>query len=143
MNILNILTGKRIVGNIGEDAAARFLKKKGYKILERNFVASGHEIDIIAGNKEYICFVEVKTRTQGLENPLEPRPASAVNAEKQRSIIAAAKAYFAYENREKRKRFDIIEVFVNEHKKVKEITHIEDAFRADSCSTRKLKGYHK
>ena len=44
MNILKILTAKREIGNIGEQAAKKFLRKKGYKILECNYEAAGYEI---------------------------------------------------------------------------------------------------
>ncbi len=54
MNILKIFTEKRIIGNIGEDAVVKYLKKNHYKILERNYVMGDHEIDIIAENDEYI-----------------------------------------------------------------------------------------
>ncbi len=48
---------------IGENAAAEFLKKKGYVILERNFRKGYGEIDIIAVKKGTLVFVEVKTRS--------------------------------------------------------------------------------
>ena len=51
------------LGRFGEKAAATFLKKKGYRILETNFRAGKNEIDIIASRKKEIVFVEVKTRT--------------------------------------------------------------------------------
>ena len=50
------------VGNQGEDIACWYLKKQGYKILERNFRIRGGEIDIVAQDKDYLVFVEVKTR---------------------------------------------------------------------------------
>ena len=50
MQILKIRTEKRITGNIGEDAACKYLRKNKYKILKRNYVSNGHEIDIIAEN---------------------------------------------------------------------------------------------
>lgn len=49
-------------GNKGEDLACEYLQKQGYKILERNFRIRGGEIDIVAYDKEYLVFVEVKTR---------------------------------------------------------------------------------
>lgn len=61
-----MLTDKRSLGNIGEKIAVNFLKKKGYKILDRNFRTSRFgEIDIIAQDKEsrQIVFVEVKTKS--------------------------------------------------------------------------------
>lgn len=51
------------IGNIGEEAAADYLCKEGYVILERNYRRSIGEIDIIANNKETLVFVEVKTRS--------------------------------------------------------------------------------
>jgi len=57
-------TKQQMVGKMGEDLAVKFLKKKGYKIIERNFRADKFgEIDIIAKNKNEIVFVEVKTKT--------------------------------------------------------------------------------
>lgn len=50
------------VGDSGEELACEFLKKQGYKILERNFRIRGGEIDIVAMDKNYLVFVEVKTR---------------------------------------------------------------------------------
>ena len=141
MNILKVLTKKRITGNIGEDAAARFLKRQGYKILERNFVASGHEVDIIAAKGDYLCFTEVKSRTRGSESPMESRPAASVNYEKQRSLISVARTYFPDDNKRRKIRFDVIEVYLNKDGKAEEIIHMEDAFRADSHQA-KWKGKH-
>ena len=49
-------------GNYGEDLAVKYLKNLGYKILERNYRIRGGEIDIVAKDKEYLVFVEVKAR---------------------------------------------------------------------------------
>ena len=133
MKILDILTKKRIIGNTGEEAAVRLLKKKGYKILERNYVALGHEIDIIAQNKEYVIFVEVKTRTIGHENPKEPRPASAVTPKKQRSIIKTASFYFAYSQKNRHARFDVIEVYLADSGEVAKILHLENTFNKNTA----------
>ena len=54
----NIELGKR-----GEDAAARFLYRRGYEIVERNWTCSAGEADIIARDEEWVVFVEVKTRS--------------------------------------------------------------------------------
>ena len=62
MNILHVLTSRRRLGNFGEEAAARFLKRNRYKILERNYVGKRGEIDIIASKKKAMVFVEVKKR---------------------------------------------------------------------------------
>ena len=49
-------------GNYGESLAVNFLKKRGYKILERNYRIRGGEIDIVARDGEFLVFVEVKAR---------------------------------------------------------------------------------
>ena len=139
MNILKVLTERRITGNFGEDAAAKHLKKHGYRILERNYVALGNEIDIIAKSKDSLIFVEVKTRTVGHESELESRPAASVNYEKQRKIISAA-SYYLSQNEYNPKlfglnvRLDVIEVYIkteNGKRKTDKICHIEGAFRRD------------
>ena len=133
MKILELITPKREIGNIGENAAVKLLKRSGYKILERNFVALGHEIDIIAQNREHTVFCEVKTRTIGRESAKEPRPASAVTKEKQRKIISTAKFYNARKNLNRRLRFDVIEILLDENKKVKEQNHLIGAFDYDTA----------
>ncbi len=135
MEILKIKTEKRRTGDLGERAAARFLRWHGFKILERNYVAPGSEIDIIASDRQHVIFVEVKTRSIGTENPKEPRPASAVTPEKQRKIINAASYYKAYHPSNKKMRMDIIEVYVESRgskQKVKKINHMIGAYDRSS-----------
>lgn len=113
------------IGNIGEKYTVKYLRRKGYRILERNMRNYWSEIDIIAESKEYIIFVEVKTRTQGQLYP----PRAAVNAEKRRKIIRASKAYMSYKSINKRVRYDIAEVYLTKEKhKVESINYIEGAF---------------
>ncbi len=136
MKILGIKTGKRLLGDFGERAARRFLRKNGYRVIKKNFVADSHEIDIIAEDKEYLAFVEVKTRSLGSEHPNEPRPASAVDAKKQRGIISAARFYTAYNPSQKKKRFDIIEVYVNSNNGkyyLAEIKHLKNTFNLNTA----------
>ena len=136
MKILELLTEKRKIGNVGEKAAKKFLKRSGYKILEMNYVAIGHEIDIIAADREHTVFCEVKTRTIGKESPKEPRPASSVTPEKQRKIISVAKFYNGNKNPGRRMRFDIIEVLVDDTKRVKKINHLIGAFNYNTAHNR-------
>ncbi len=136
MNIPKILTEKRKIGNIGERAAAKLLRKKGYKIIKRNYASLGHEIDIIAEDKTTTVFVEVKTRTAGHESLSEPRPASAVTPEKQRGIIATAKYFLGTHQNAGHVRFDIIEVYLDNNKKVQKQLHLESAFNYNSAHKR-------
>ena len=136
MQILKIKTEKRRLGDFGERAARRYLRRHGYRIIKKNFVADSHEIDIIAADKEALVFVEVKTRTLGNENPNEPRPASSVTPEKQRGIIRAASYYAASNPINKKKRFDIIEVYAdssNGRYSVAEIKHLKNTFNLNTA----------
>lgn len=113
------------IGNIGEKYTARYLRRRWYRIRERNMRNFHSEIDIIAENKEYIVFVEVKTRTSGQLFP----PRAAVNAEKRRKIILASQSYMRYKNINKTPRYDIAEVYLSKEKhRVESINYIENAF---------------
>ena len=140
MKILEVKTEDRALGSYGEGEAAKLLRKLGYKILERNFVISGHEIDIIAESKDVLAFVEVKTRSVANKRAWEPRPASAVTPEKQRSIIMAASAYAAHRASGKHIRLDIIEVYVSGDSgswKVEDIKHLPAAFDKNTAYKRR------
>ena len=72
-----------------ETQAAVFLEKQGYQILERNFRCPAGEIDLIAKEGEYLCFVEVKYRSERETGT----PEEAVDARKQKRISRAALYY--------------------------------------------------
>ena len=113
------------IGEMGEEYAVKFLNKKKYKILERNYRKRYGEIDIIAENKNYIVFVEVKTRhTDSMTSASD-----AVNRQKQLKIIKTASLYLAENETEKFCRFDVCEVYVNpDNLKLVNINYIESAF---------------
>ena len=110
------------LGKEGEELARDHLLEKGYKILHRNWKSGKKEIDIIAENKDFVVFIEVKTRTD--DYLMHPR--HAVTSEKQKSIIYAADSYLKRYNINKESRFDVISIISNG--KTIEIEHIEDAF---------------
>jgi putative endonuclease len=110
------------LGQKGEDIAAEHLKKSGYKILHRNWKAGKLELDIIAENKDFIVFAEVKTRS----DDFQMHPVTAVNREKQRSMIFAANNYIQWNNIDKESRFDVITIIKKADGYL--IDHIEDAF---------------
>ncbi len=112
-------------GAIGEKYAVKYLKKHKFRILALNMRNRFSEIDIIAENKEYIVFVEVKTRKE--DQPL--RPSAAVDFAKQQKIMQAAKYYLSYtHNTHKQPRFDVAEVYLNDKNKAVRIEYIENAF---------------
>lgn len=97
------------IGNAGEKIATRILVKKGYKIIEKNFLCRQGEIDIIAKKGNEYIFVEVKTR----RNTRYGKGIDAVTIEKQKHIWNSAK-YFLYIHNlfNSNIRFDVIEILL-------------------------------
>lgn len=113
----------RLLGVKGENLAVKFLKRKGYRIAERNYKTSVGEIDIIAEDRGTLVFVEVKTRTDdsfGL-------PFEAVNPRKREKLRKVALFYL--KNRCKKEipaRFDVLSIRTTDGEST--IEHIVDAF---------------
>lgn len=111
------------LGLKGEEFAVDFLKRKGFKILERNFRTSFGQIDIIAKENNQICFIEVKTR----KNLNFGLPQEAVSITKQKRIAKLALAYLKEKGFLNRKvRFDVVSILWNKTNPVIEL--IRDAF---------------
>lgn len=85
------MKGKGALGKQGEDEVCQYLIRHGHTILDRNWRYGHLEIDIVALAPDGIHFVEVKSRMV----PVQGRPEEAVNAAKQRKIVAAARRYMA------------------------------------------------
>lgn len=110
------------LGRKGEDLAAAYLKNNGFRILCSNWKWGKNEIDIIAENKEFIVFIEVKTRSDNFQED----PRTAISNEKQKSIIRAADGYIQRFKIDKESRFDVI-IIIRKNEEF-EIDHIENAF---------------
>jgi putative endonuclease len=115
----------REIGNEGEDLATAYLESKDWLIIDRNYTFDKAEIDIVATDRNYIVFVEVKSRS----NTYFGRPEEYVTPKKEQNIKKAAEAW-VYERKMQTAvvRFDIISI-VQEGKQAPQITHFEDAFR--------------
>ena len=113
----------QIFGRKGENIAALFLQKHGYKIVERNFKCKQGEIDIIAKQKNQYIFIEVKTR-KSLKYGM---PSESVNKTKQNHIKKVAQ-YYICTNKISNFiiRFDIIEIYLKNGKY--QINHLKQAF---------------
>lgn len=115
---------KRFLGVFGENTAAEFLKKQGFKILEKNYKCRFGEIDIIAKDGKTISFVEVKTITAGKTET----PYDTINARKQEHISKSASFYLHTKELEDfTYRFDVVAIKYNKDKKP-DIELIRDAF---------------
>ncbi len=112
---------KRSIGDFGEDIASRYLEKKGYQILERNFLKPYGEIDIICIKDDILTFVEVKTRKND-----QFKPGSLdVDYNKQERIKKTAQAYIMEKDLgDFLISFDVCEVYLEN----KKIHYIKNAF---------------
>lgn len=109
----------------GEDIASRFLERKGYRILSRNYRGGRCEIDIIAETGDTLVFCEVKTDRSGSFGP----PSGWITPRKIRNIARAAREYvISHRIAERELRFDAIAIEIRDGRPG--ITHIENAFSA-------------
>ncbi|MEE1319186.1 MAG: YraN family protein [Ruminococcus sp.] len=126
---MSLLFSTKAIGDKGEEYTAKYLKKHGYRIVTRNYRKRYGEIDIVAENKEYVVFVEVKTRH---ENSMT-QPVDAVDKRKQMRLIKTASAFLSEYSTEKFCRFDVSEVYVkSENLKLISINYIKNAFEQEN-----------
>lgn len=113
-------------GAWGESQAARYLKKKGYRIVEKNFSCRFGEVDIIAQKGECLIFVEVKLR----KDDSHGQAREFVTAQKQQRILRTAETYLAMTLEELQPRFDVVEVYAPRGVLTARprIIHLENAF---------------
>ena len=120
---------KNIQGKIGEDLAAAYLRKQGFRILTRNFRIRGGELDIIAidpsagSGQEALVFIEVKTRTSNdFGTPLE-----AIGYYKLRSLIKTAEFYkLKHRNLPELMRIDAVSVMLGLNNELLEIELVKN-----------------
>jgi len=119
----------RTVGDRGENAVARYLKLRGYRILARNYTVKSGEIDIIARRFSYIVFIEVKTRKAETDTEKYGHAQDAVNEKKRAHLRYAASRYLSAHPTRLKPRFDIAEVYYTEGRKTKfKILYRKEAF---------------
>jgi putative endonuclease len=113
----------RELGMAGEEAACAFLKRRGYRIMDRNYRCPFGEVDIVASRRGLTVFCEVKTRSGGdFEEAL-----GAVDVKRQGRMARAASHYLAAKRQGgKGCRFDVIALLKSGA--TWKIVHVEDAF---------------
>lgn len=117
---------KQRMGRLAEDAAAGFLEKQGFTIVERNYTTKVAEIDIIAREADTLVFVEVKARRK----LARCGPREAVSWAKQQKIIMGARFFMrAKELTDLRVRFDVVALY--EENSTFQIELIRNAFQTD------------
>jgi putative endonuclease len=118
---------RRWFGSRSERAAARFLKRQGFRILARNYSCPHGELDLVAVEGRCVVFVEV--RSTGGDDPL--RPALSVDQEKQRRLTDLA-LYYLRQHRllDCMARFDVLAISWPPDKREPAIVHYRQAFEA-------------
>ncbi len=123
---------RRLLGETGESLACRHLEARGFEVVERNFRTRYGELDVVAADRRYLVFCEVKTRiVRGAPGPLGPF--SAIGARKRRQVRLMAREWLAREGSVSRARppelrFDAIGVSFDAAGRLVELEHLEDAF---------------
>lgn len=110
------------LGKKGEALAVKYLAEKGYQILDTNWKYIKEEIDIVATEKDFIVFVEVKTRSSEIFSS----PEESINNKKQKYLVNAADAYIKKYNIETEARFDVITIILKGNES--QLEHIPFAF---------------
>ena len=116
---------KKSLGDRGEDAAAKFLKRQGFHILARSLDSPLGELDIVAVDGRTVVFVEVKTRRSDDAG----RPSEAIDQRKEQRMTRAALAYLK-SNRllDYSARFDVVAITWPENVRQPTIEHFKNAF---------------
>ena len=116
----------RLLGRWGEDRAADYLRGKGFRIAAANWKCRFGELDLIAADNTYLCFVEVKLRKSAAYGSA----AAFVDRRKQDRLRTAATLYLSRHPTQLQPRFDVIEIYAPQGEKTArpEIIHLENAF---------------
>ncbi len=115
---------RKEVGKLGEKAAQKFLRKRGYRIRETGFRCHHGEIDIIAQQKDYLVFVEVRTKSS-----LDfGTPEESITQAKKEKLIASALTYVSTHQKPPSEwRIDVVAVELDDKGKANRIELIENA----------------
>jgi len=120
------------VGKLGEKAAQKFLKKRGYRIRETGFRCPHGEIDIIAQKKDCLVFVEVRTKS----NLDFGTPEESITRAKKKKLVTLALTYTStHQNLPTLWRIDVVAIELDDKGKLKRIELIENAIEQDSRFT--------
>lgn len=117
---------KKLLGRYGETVAADYLRRRKYKITGLNYSCRFGEVDIIAENRQFVAFVEVKLR----KNSVHGEAREFVTEAKQKRIRSTALMWLSQNETKKQPRFDVIEIYAPSGAKTEnpEIIHIQNAF---------------
>ncbi len=135
-------TQKQVTGQKGEDEAVKYLKNKGFSVLDRNYLKPWGELDIVAKKGDWLYFVEVKTVTRQVPeaSPQAPRglasgddyyePEDNIHPWKIKRLSRAIETYLLEKKigDEAEWQVDSIAVYLNDRGETLKIEHLEDIF---------------
>ncbi len=115
---------KKQIGAMGERLASEYLRKNGYRILETNYRCRVGEIDIVARDKNYLVFVEVRTRTgSGFGTP-----EASIGITKKEKLVSLALAYLqSLRNSPSLWRIDVVAIELDQERHVSRMELIQNA----------------
>ena len=127
ISVLRDLFSVKPLGERGENAAAKFLRRRGMKIVARRSRSRVGELDLVAVDGHTLVFVEVKTRASDAKGSA----AAAVDERKQRQLTRAALAFLKAKGLlEYPSRFDVVAVTWPQGSRKPQIEHFPNAFEA-------------
>lgn len=110
------------VGEMGEKLACKYLKKKGYRIISKNYRNKFFEIDIVANKKNVLHFVEVRTKTSEIFG----LPEETVNYKKKKKLIKSAKGFVGFNNYKGKYQIDLICIVLNKENKLERLSFYDN-----------------
>lgn len=142
---MNSKTQKQILGRLGEDIACKYLKRKGFLIIDRNYLKRCGEIDIIAKNKDIIHFIEVKSVSREINSEVVSpacadrsetgyRPEDNLHSWKLERLTKTIQLYLIENNvsdlsaqaGETNWQFDVITVYIDEKRHISRVFMLEN-----------------
>jgi putative endonuclease len=114
---------RQALGEFGERVAERWLRRKGWRVVQRRFRSGHRDIDLVVEQEGLVAFVEVKARNGDTFGD----PVGAVNWKKQKELGRSARVWIArHGRREEAYRFDVVGVLVDGERV--RVRHVENAF---------------
>jgi putative endonuclease len=127
--IPSMITAKRKIGNLGEDIAVKFLERRGFNIIARNYSKPWGEIDIIAEKAGIVRFIEVKSVSreikEGVPREMGYSPEELLNASKLRKVARTAALYMESKHDGREFQLDAIAVMIDKEKRIARCKLIE------------------
>ena len=123
----------KLTGTWGEALAAEYLRKKRYRIIASGYHCRFGEIDLIAENRKYVVFVELKTR----KNSDFAKAFESVDFRKQERIRTTASMYLAQNPTRLQPRFDVIEILTRKNRpmEVLELDFLKGAYEVEGYAS--------